>query len=383
MTEADVEELSALSEDAPFREAVKTLSRNATAVVAIHRREEFFDNLSPPPGSFLGDAVAGFFLNGGVRCYIARATPPRHLPGGRRHSRTPSTRSPLTDLDLVAVPDVMLFNITTDDPGRDAANPVPDMNAIMDVQAYALLHCAKNTGGSPSSTQPPGRPSRKSSTQRDGLALRADEPVNGALYYPGSGPIGRSARPAVRPRGGHLRAHGRARRRLQGAGQRGAPRRPRPGASRRRPRRRACSTHRRQLPARLSPGAASASGARGTLEPRPDVALCQRAPAVPDRAAAGSTSTWPGPRSSRTRRAVGAHPARADRLSRGLCRPARSRGRRRTRHSTSSATPRPTRRSPRGRAGRSPRSAWRRRAPAEFIVVRIVLHRAGHVPNCS
>src|SRR5262245_33271461 len=45
----------------------------ANAPVALHRKEEFAARFTSPVSSFLADAVAAFFDNGGARCYVAGA----------------------------------------------------------------------------------------------------------------------------------------------------------------------------------------------------------------------------------------------------------------------------------------------------------------------
>jgi hypothetical protein len=185
MTAAHAEALSALSADSPYRQAVAALSRNALPVVALHRREEFLDNFSPPPGGFLPAAVEGFFLNGGVRCYIARADA----------SDTPDERvlamkdaldalAPINDLDLVAVPDAMTFNLSTGDPSRDAINPVPNVAAILNVQVHALKHCAENLGRFAILDSMRGSAPEDVLRQRESIALQAKETANCALYFP-------------------------------------------------------------------------------------------------------------------------------------------------------------------------------------------------------
>ncbi|HWS90138.1 MAG TPA: phage tail sheath subtilisin-like domain-containing protein [Pyrinomonadaceae bacterium] len=185
LSEADAAELASLSADRPFREAVRALARNAQAVVALHRREELFDNFSPPAGGLLAEAVAGFFQNGGVRCYVARAVPSETLAGRVRALKNAlDALAPLNDLDLVAVPDAMLLNISTGDASKDAANLAPDVPAILDVQAYALRHCAEHVGRFAILASLRGGSADDVARQREGLALRADETVSGALYFP-------------------------------------------------------------------------------------------------------------------------------------------------------------------------------------------------------
>jgi|SRR5215204_1526886 len=185
MTAEDAGALAALSADPPYRRAVEALSRNAQAVVALHRREEFFDNFLSPPGGFLADAVEGFFLNGGVRCYIARAaagvTPDTQV---RAMKEAIDALAPLTDLDLLAVPDVMLFNLSTGDPSEDAINPLPNVAAILAVQVHALKHCAENLGRFTILDSIRGSAPADVLRQRESIALQTKEPVNGALYYP-------------------------------------------------------------------------------------------------------------------------------------------------------------------------------------------------------
>jgi hypothetical protein len=185
MTAADAEALAALSADQPYRRAVAALSRNARAVVALHRREEFFDNFSAPPAGFLADAVEGFFLNGGVRCYIARAA-----PGDTTDAQVQAMKealdalAPLTDLDLIAVPDAMLFNLSTGDPSRDAVAAAPNVAAALAVQVHALKHCADNLGRFALLDSIRGSAPADVLRQRESIALQTKEPVNGALYYP-------------------------------------------------------------------------------------------------------------------------------------------------------------------------------------------------------
>src|ERR1051325_5567444 len=41
--------------------------------VALHRKDEFAARYAGVAGGYLADAVAGFFANGGARCYVAFA----------------------------------------------------------------------------------------------------------------------------------------------------------------------------------------------------------------------------------------------------------------------------------------------------------------------
>ena len=185
MTAAHAEALNALSTDAAYRQAVASLSKSALPVVALHRREEFADNYSPPAGGFLADAVEGFFVNGGVRCYIARADACETTDDQVRAMKSAiDALAPLNDLDLVAVPDAMFFNLSTGDPSRDAMNPVPNTVAILAVQVHALKHCAENLGRFAILDSIRGSSTEDVLKQRDSIALQTKETVNGALYFP-------------------------------------------------------------------------------------------------------------------------------------------------------------------------------------------------------
>jgi uncharacterized protein len=187
MSDADADALTALSTDESYRKAVKTLSRNARAIVALHRREEFFENFSPPPEGFLADAVAGFFLNDGVRCYVARAARAGTVEEQAQAMKEAiGALAPLTDLDLVAIPDAMLFNISTGDAVKDSSNPnpVPNLGAIVDMQVYLLKHCAEHLGRFAILDAVRIGASANVSIQRESIVRQADETISGALYFP-------------------------------------------------------------------------------------------------------------------------------------------------------------------------------------------------------
>lgn len=185
MSDADAAALRALAGGDPFRKAVESLARNARAVVALHRREEFFDNFAPPPGSFLAEAVTGFFQNGGVRCYVARAAAAGSGDGRAKAMKDAADAlAPFEDLDLVAVPDAMRLNLSTGDPSRDALDPVPNVEAIVGVQAHVLKHCSESLGRFAVLDAVRGGSPEQVLAQREALALRSDETVSGALYFP-------------------------------------------------------------------------------------------------------------------------------------------------------------------------------------------------------
>jgi len=105
--------------------------------VLLHRAEDLVGTFAAPadlsgsftspddPGGYLADVVAGFFANGGVRCYVVGAS----AAGDRERALADAldVLGPLEDLDLVAVPDAM---------------KLADVDAAGRVQAAAITHCS-------------------------------------------------------------------------------------------------------------------------------------------------------------------------------------------------------------------------------------------------
>ena len=141
--------------------------------VALHRKEEFAAHFGSRPESYLGDAVNGFFDNGGVRCYVVRAD----LSGERAMALQNAlvALAPLTDLDLIAVPDAMSLRQT---------NGQADVTAIVRVQQHMLTHCAVQGDRLAILDALPEATPAGVVEQRDRLTTGQAEPVNGALYHP-------------------------------------------------------------------------------------------------------------------------------------------------------------------------------------------------------
>jgi Bacteriophage tail sheath protein len=148
-----------------------------TPVVALHRRDEFAARVTSTPGGYLADAVAGFFLNGGLRCYVACAQLKAADSDTQKAAallQALEALAPLTDLDLVAIPDVMMIY------WPDAEDK---LDVIHRLQLALLQHCEVNLGrlaildALPADTQ-------TVIEQRCRLASGIKEPINGALYYP-------------------------------------------------------------------------------------------------------------------------------------------------------------------------------------------------------
>jgi uncharacterized protein len=136
--------------------------------VALHRKEEFADTFRAVAGSALPDVVAGFFDNGGTRCYVVRADPDPARDRRAMLIEALAGLGPLTDLDLVAVPDAMGL------PPADAAQ----------VQKQALDHCRQHGDRMAILDSLKEATTEGVLAQRNALTVGQAEPVNGALYYP-------------------------------------------------------------------------------------------------------------------------------------------------------------------------------------------------------
>jgi Bacteriophage tail sheath protein len=167
-----------------------------------YRKDEFarflelFDPDGAPslPGSYLADAVAGFFLNGGKRCFVVVVGMKSEYPdpaGSRQKAWRAALDllAPLDALDLIAVPDCMTLRESSlaDDPALpDLIEGKFDLDAIADLQKDVLEHCRAHAGRMAILDAP--RVSvldpKTIMAWRDSLTWDMAEPVNGALYYP-------------------------------------------------------------------------------------------------------------------------------------------------------------------------------------------------------
>src|SRR3982750_1522452 len=75
-------------------------------IIALRRWDEFAARVTSAPESYLADAVAGFFQNGGRRCYVACARLNSPDSDARKEALIEALKSlaPVTDIDLVAIP---------------------------------------------------------------------------------------------------------------------------------------------------------------------------------------------------------------------------------------------------------------------------------------
>ncbi|HEX8920092.1 MAG TPA: phage tail sheath subtilisin-like domain-containing protein [Pyrinomonadaceae bacterium] len=141
--------------------------------LALSRKSDFdtlFQDILAP-GSFLAEAVNGFFLNGGVHCYVVGARFEESVDATSNENALKEalqTLAPLTNLDLIAIPDAMTLEV----------------EAIISVQSEMLRHCEVNGDRMAILDALPTSSVSTLIAQRNEITTGVREPVNGALYYP-------------------------------------------------------------------------------------------------------------------------------------------------------------------------------------------------------
>ncbi|HLG13140.1 MAG TPA: phage tail sheath subtilisin-like domain-containing protein [Blastocatellia bacterium] len=148
----------------------------ANSPVLLHRQADFDARFIGGADGYLADAVAGFFSNGGVRCYVVRADP--NVEPERALVDAMESLGPFDDIDLVAVPDAMTLPRRYDE-GVEMLD-----DGITRVQRAMLSHCAAHRGRFAILDARSGIIASKAIDQRSALVRGMEEPVNGALYYP-------------------------------------------------------------------------------------------------------------------------------------------------------------------------------------------------------
>jgi hypothetical protein len=152
--------------------------------VALHRKDDFDTAFINLPWSYLGDAVAGFFSNGGSRCYVVCADAGAPDRAASLLSALEAL-APLEDLDLLAIPDAMSLGIEVTNVTSSAlTTSTPDTASILEVQRQLLKHCQLH--GNRFAILDPMRGSSIAliMDQRNSITGDVTEPVSGALYYP-------------------------------------------------------------------------------------------------------------------------------------------------------------------------------------------------------
>jgi phage tail sheath protein FI len=156
-----------------FINASKSASDPVNEPLALNRKSDF-DTLFQgklAPDTFLAEAVNGFFLNGGVHCYVVGARLEESADAASKEralKEALQALSPLTNLDLIAVPDAMTLEV----------------EAIKRVQIEMLRHCEVNGDRMAILDALPTALVPGLIGQRNDITVGLREPVNGALYYP-------------------------------------------------------------------------------------------------------------------------------------------------------------------------------------------------------
>jgi hypothetical protein len=140
-----------------------------------------------PEVSFFEQAVTGFFDNGGVYCYVVGVHGDSDEPGAAAALIAAlDLLAPLTDVDLVAVPDAGALRLPPL-PGTQPPGPV-DEAGIRAVQSAVIRHCATlNNRVALLDAFPPNKNQNEDyllQNQVGMLDLGGTGAVNAALYHP-------------------------------------------------------------------------------------------------------------------------------------------------------------------------------------------------------
>lgn len=140
--------------------------------VALRRKSDF-------PGfaaAYLGHAITGFFDNGGAYCYVVglRGTP-ADADAAKRLKDALDLLAPLTDVDLIAVPDAVALR-------RESQS---DTDALVtDVQSAMVLHCTDQGNRIALLDALPGVAAEDIVARQVQPLARSGRLSNAALYHP-------------------------------------------------------------------------------------------------------------------------------------------------------------------------------------------------------
>lgn len=193
-------------------------SAESQAPVLLQRPEELADRFKPSSAveGYLAAAVAGFFANGGQRCYVVGAD----AGGDRAATLIAATArlAPIEDLDLVAIPDAMCL----DDPSArlrvqealvDHCRKAGNRFAILDAPSVEQL-VKEWVNKHPDQSSPTGNDIIEVLTSW-GQSHKFPQPENAACYYPwvkvtgGAGALTRAVPPCGHVAGIYARSDAR------------------------------------------------------------------------------------------------------------------------------------------------------------------------------
>ncbi len=142
-------------------------------VVALNDKAQWNSHFVSDDKDYLADAVAGFFDNGGERCYVAWADPQSRNTVSLGAAM--DSLGPVGELDLLVIPDAMALR---------APDKTLDKDAIMSLQSLAIAHCTRYADRFAILDSLPGSAASSILVQRDQIIAGLPEPVNAALYFP-------------------------------------------------------------------------------------------------------------------------------------------------------------------------------------------------------
>jgi phage tail sheath protein FI len=156
--------------------------------IALRRRDDFDATFgkfpdSARPQSYLAEAVAGFFLNGGVCCYVAAVEWAKGKNSAEKQkdlTEALESLGQIDEMDLVAVPDAMTIYATAD---ADSTVSTLDQQAVLAVQLEMIRHCQEFDGRLALLDPLPGTDQAAVISQRNILSQSASS-INAAFYYP-------------------------------------------------------------------------------------------------------------------------------------------------------------------------------------------------------
>jgi phage tail sheath protein FI len=155
--------------------------------VALYRKSDFSWNAA----KYLGQAVTGFFDNGGAYCYVVGVPgSPDTLGVSAALINALTLLEPLADVDLIAVPDAVALRL----PGVGQAEGSVDEASICEVQRAMIRHCAvldtrvALLDSFPAQVQDQTQPDQGAQhlidAQLQSLGVFGTGAVNAALYHP-------------------------------------------------------------------------------------------------------------------------------------------------------------------------------------------------------
>lgn len=145
----------------------------ARPFVALENKGAWDARFASDSDDYLADAVAGFFNNGGERCYVAWADP-AHRSDATLGAALDSLGA-VDELDLVAIPDAMALR---------APDGTIDKAAVAALQGKVIAHCTRHANRFAILDALPGSAADTILAQRARIVNGLAEPISAALYFP-------------------------------------------------------------------------------------------------------------------------------------------------------------------------------------------------------